>query len=202
MRILVTGGAGFIGSHVVDALRLEAVVHHAAMVGMGVNLDDLPDHVACNDLGTAVLLAGMDRARVRRLVLASSMVVSGKGGYACGDHGPVLPGPRQPADLEAGRFDPTCPTCGRTLSPRLVTEDAPLASAQRIRRHPGRAGAPRRRLVPRTGHLRHRTAHPLLLVGHELPRHVVEGEHLGDVPAGSGRQGRRRCERHQHRQQG
>jgi dTDP-L-rhamnose 4-epimerase len=170
MRILVTGGAGFIGSHVVDALRqdghdilvldnlhpaahgrgsapaqgvrvgdvrdpadvaealagVEAVVHHAAMVGMGVDLDDLPDYVACNDLGTAVLLAGMARARVRRLVLASSMVVYGEGGYACRDHGAVRPGPRQPADLEAGRYDPTCPTCGRPLSPRPVTEEAPL----------------------------------------------------------------------------
>jgi len=170
MRILVTGGAGFIGSHVVDALRVaghdvasldnlhpaahgrdatapegvrvgdvgdpgavaaalrnvDAVVHHAAMVGMGVDLDDLPHYVSNNDLGTAVLLAGMATAGVRRLVLASSMVVYGEGGYACDHHGFVHPAPRRPSDLAAGRYDPTCPACGRTLSPRLVTEDAPL----------------------------------------------------------------------------
>lgn len=125
-HILVTGGAGFIGSHIVasllqaghqvrildvghsaahsgsfpaqvhgvpvvradvrdasqvmDALDdVDAVVHQAAMVGMGVDLDDLPEYVGCNDLGTAVLLAAMARAGVGRLVLASSMVVYGEG---------------------------------------------------------------------------------------------------------------------------
>jgi len=170
MRVLVTGGAGFIGSHVVGALRdaghqvstidnlhlaahgpdavpptdvriadvrdprtvaealhaVDVVVHHAAMVGMGVDLDDLPDYVSHNALGTAVLLSEMARAGTRRLVLASSMVVYGEGGYACDHHGPVHPGPRDPSDLVAGRYDPTCPTCGRPLTPRRVTEDAPL----------------------------------------------------------------------------
>ena len=60
---------------------------------MGVDLDDLPEYVGCNDLGTAVLLAAMARAGVRRLVLASSMVVYGEGAYACADHGPVRPPP-------------------------------------------------------------------------------------------------------------
>src|SRR5439155_14315672 len=171
MRILVTGGAGFIGSHVVAALcagghevvafdalhpaahagapsyvdvplvvgdvrdraavdaalrGMDAVVHQAAMVGMGVDLDDLPEYVGCNDLGTAVLLAGMARAGVRRLVLASSMVVYGEGAYACPAHGPVRPAPRAVADLAAGRFEPPCPRCGAALRPGLVDEDAPL----------------------------------------------------------------------------
>ena len=81
------------------AVEPEAVVHHAAMVGMGVDLDDLPDYVAHNDLGTAVLLTGMARAGVGRLVLASSMVVYGEGAYACAQHGPVDPQPRQPGAL-------------------------------------------------------------------------------------------------------
>src|SRR4051794_31147979 len=46
-----------------DALRgVDAVVHEAAMVGMGVDTGDLPEYVSCNDLGTAVLLAAMTEA--------------------------------------------------------------------------------------------------------------------------------------------
>jgi dTDP-L-rhamnose 4-epimerase len=96
------------------------------MVGLGVDLDDLPEYVGCNDLGTAVLLAAMARAGVHRLVLASSMVVYGEGAYACPAHGPVRPAPRAVADLAAARFEPTCPTCGAVVAPGLVDEDAPL----------------------------------------------------------------------------
>ncbi|GAA2559259.1 NAD-dependent epimerase/dehydratase family protein [Winogradskya consettensis] len=172
-HVLVTGGAGFIGTHVTaallasghqvsildsghpaahsapvpgdvhgvpvihadlrdreavtDVLRgVDAVVHQAAMVGMGVDLDDLPEYVGCNDLGTAVLLAGMARAGVRRLVLASSMVVYGEGAYACPGHGAVRPPARDIADLAAGRFEPRCPVCGDEVLSTEVGEDALL----------------------------------------------------------------------------
>jgi dTDP-L-rhamnose 4-epimerase len=174
VTILVTGGAGFIGSHVVDALRadghavrvldslhpaahrarpsyldgdagvdfvagdvrdagtvaavlsdVDAVVHQAAMVGLGVDIGDLPDYVGCNDLGTAVLLAGMAAVGVRRLVLASSMVVYGEGTYRCAEHGETRPGPRLRSDLDGGLFEPPCPRCGAPLAGGLVGEDAP-----------------------------------------------------------------------------
>jgi dTDP-L-rhamnose 4-epimerase len=63
---------------------------------------------------------------VRRLVLAGSMVVYGEGAYACERHGPVRPGPRAVADLDAGCFEPRCPRCGAELTPGLVGEDAPV----------------------------------------------------------------------------
>jgi dTDP-L-rhamnose 4-epimerase len=104
----------------------DAVVHQAAMVGMGVDLADLPEYVGNNDLGTAVLLAGMARARIGRLVLASSMVVYGEGAYRCPADGPVRPAPRSTVDLTAGRFEPPCPRCGAFLEPSTVDESAVL----------------------------------------------------------------------------
>ena len=100
--------------------------HQAARVGLGVDFGDVRAYVADNDLGTATLLWALhDAGFAGRLVLASSMVVYGEGRYHCAEHGPVRPGPRRRADLDAGRFEPPCPACGAPLAPGLVDEDAP-----------------------------------------------------------------------------
>jgi len=101
---------------------VDVVCHQAAMVGLGQDAQDAPDFVAHNVLGTAVLLAAMARAGVRRLVQASSMVVYGDGAYACSLDGAVRPSPRRPADVAAGRFDPRCPRCDGRLEWRPVVE--------------------------------------------------------------------------------
>jgi len=104
----------------------DAVLHLAAKVGLGVDVQDLPDYASSNDAGTAELLAAMARAGVKRLTLASSMVVYGEGVGHCAEHGAVRPAPRIEAALAAGRFEPPCPICGKPLAPALVTEEAPL----------------------------------------------------------------------------
>jgi dTDP-L-rhamnose 4-epimerase len=53
------------------------------------------------------------------------MVVYGEGRYDCSEHGLVRPLPRAAADIDAGRFEPRCPCCGRELRAGLVGEDAP-----------------------------------------------------------------------------
>lgn len=101
---------------------IDVVVHLAAKVGLGVDVQDLPDYAASNDHATAVLLAAMTRAGVGRLVLASSMVVYGEGMGRCGEHGAVRPAVRTEAALAARQYEPPCPTCGRPLAPELVGE--------------------------------------------------------------------------------
>jgi dTDP-L-rhamnose 4-epimerase len=96
------------------------------MVGHGLDPSDAPEYVRHNDSGTAVLLAAMHATGVRRLVLASSMVVYGEGRYECASHGVVRPGARLAEDIAAGRFEPRCPRCGDQLTPGLVPEGAPL----------------------------------------------------------------------------
>ena len=105
---------------------VDAVCHQAAMVGLGVDLSDLPVYADVNVTGTAVLLEAMGRHGIGRLVVASSMVVYGEGAYDCAAHGRVRPAPRDPGDLAAGRFEPRCPVCGQPLGTATVAEDAPL----------------------------------------------------------------------------
>ena len=106
---------------------VDAVCHQAALVGLGVDLSDLPAYSDVNVTGTAVLLEAMGRREIPRLVLASSMVVYGEGGYDCPAHGPVRPLARAQQDLARGRFEPRCPDCAlRTAHSAMVTESAPL----------------------------------------------------------------------------
>jgi dTDP-L-rhamnose 4-epimerase len=157
VKVLLTGGAGFVGrsvhdqlaaaghtSHVFDRIvdrrddildhdRLsaatsgcDAVIHMAAKVGLGVNIGDIDAYALQNDYGTAMVLRVAAEAGISRFLYASSMAVYGEGLYRCVEHGPMRPPPRRRDHLDAGRFDPLCPTCADNLIPELVPESAAL----------------------------------------------------------------------------
>ena len=105
---------------------IDVVCHQAAMVGNGVDAQDLPDYADHNDHGQARLLAAMARVGVRDLVVASSMVVYGDGRYTCPEHGDVPPATRRVEDLDAGHFDPRCPHCGGEITWHTIGEDTPF----------------------------------------------------------------------------
>jgi len=178
MNILVTGGAGFIGTHlsemlvekrhevtVVDCLdpqvhgpdaqhakdlpssvrfikgdvrdhgiisdlvsKADIVVHLAAVTGIGQSMYDFRRYLDVNVVGTATVLDAILRksARLKRLVVASSMTVYGEGTYRCLQCGPQFPDLRDEGDIKMGFWEVMCPVCSKDMEPMPTRENRPL----------------------------------------------------------------------------
>jgi dTDP-L-rhamnose 4-epimerase len=109
------------------ALRdIDVVYHLAAAVGVGQSMYAIADYTGHNDLGTAVLLEGIVKRRVERLVVASSMSIYGEGLYRSGTELVWSGAERSMHQLRAGAWDPMDED-GNPLEPVATPECKPPA---------------------------------------------------------------------------
>ena len=178
-RILVTGGAGFIGSHTVDLLiengyqaiildnlepqvhgkqktkpdyinnnatfiqhdiqdrnfltkiisEVDAIIHLAALVGVGQSMYQIERYINANTEATAILLDILAKKEhnIKKLIVASSMSIYGEGKYHCEKcQTEAYPDLRTEEQLRKRQWNQTCPNCKSILEPLPTDENKPL----------------------------------------------------------------------------
>jgi dTDP-L-rhamnose 4-epimerase len=115
---------------------VDGVVHLAAEVGVGQSMYEIARYVGANDLGTAVLLEGIIKQPVERIVVASSMSVYGEGLYITGDGLRRSDVRRDPSRVRAGLWNPVFDR-GDSLTPVATDEQktVDLASIYALTKH-------------------------------------------------------------------
>jgi dTDP-L-rhamnose 4-epimerase len=110
-----------------SALRgVDAVVHLAALVGVGQSMYQIAEYTSVNCWGTAVLLEALSAHPVERLVVASSMSIYGEGLYRDVDGRRQTPSERTLQQLTSGDWEMRDEQ-GRRLTPVPTPEDKPPA---------------------------------------------------------------------------
>ncbi len=105
--------------------RIDTVYCMAAVTGTAQSAYESRRYVDVNGCGTALLWDTIveQRHSLERVVLASSRAVYGEGAYDCASCGRVAPPGRTAAQLDAGRWEPTCPHCNGPLQAALTSEN-------------------------------------------------------------------------------
>lgn len=105
--------------------EIDAVYYFPACTGTGQSMYRAGQYCDVNVHGAGVFADVLQkfRARISRIVVSSSRAVYGEGAAECEHHGRVFPRGRQAGEMEAGRFESTCPHCGKPVSALPSRED-------------------------------------------------------------------------------
>jgi dTDP-L-rhamnose 4-epimerase len=103
----------------------DAVYYFPACTGTGQSMYRVGQYCDVNVRGAGVFADVLQkyRSRISRVIVSSSRAVYGEGAAECAEHGRVFPRGRLAAEMEAGRFESTCPHCAKPVSPLPSRED-------------------------------------------------------------------------------